>query len=171
VTDVATAPAANPMAGFTVHRTSRDTWHVVNRINGDHFEANNAAEVTNAVELYKANAIKREQARLAAEEAARNPQLAEFGTTIPGESLAFDSFVPVSAAGKANAPAAFTEAPGAVPEPEEVVPLSPAIKAQMDAYVADLLAKANAQGAEPEPDSTAKVGVEPPATAGVERTN
>lgn len=160
---------ANPMQGFTVHRTARDTWHVVNRINGDHFEANNAAEVQNAVEQYKANAIAREQARLAAEEAARNPQLAEFSTAIPGESLAFESFVPVAQAGKANLSIFKDDAPGAVPEPTEVVPL--ATRADVEAYVQELLAKANAQGAEPEPGNTAQVGVEPPVTSGVERTN
>jgi hypothetical protein len=165
-----TAVAANPMAGFTVHRTARDTWHVVNRINGDHFEANNAAEVQQAVESYKAAAIEREAARKAAEEAARNPQLAEFGTTVPGESLAFDTFVPVTSAGKANAPAFGDESTGAVPEPTEVVPGGNGTVTLTDEQFQRLLS-GHGTGVEPEPESLTKVGVEAPITAGVERSN
>jgi hypothetical protein len=98
--DTATAP---DMAGITVHRTNRDTWHVINRITGDHWEAANQAEVLQSVQTYRDNAAERERLRLEAEERARNPQVGEFGTTIPGDPAAFE-FTPVSAAGKANVP-------------------------------------------------------------------
>jgi hypothetical protein len=155
MTNVAEAPPAanNPMAGFTVHRTSRDTWHVINRINGDHWESPNQAQVLASVDEYKANAVAREEARKAAEEAAKNPSLGEFGSTIPGEPNYFETFVPVGEAGKPNAPTVDNANAGAAPEPAQVDPAAGAITLSPEQFQA-LLDRANAgaaAGGEPEP--------------------
>lgn len=148
MTATATAPA--PTAGFKVVRTARDTWHVINQFNGDHWESMNQNEVLAAIDEYKANAKAREEARLAAEEAAKNPQVGEFGTSIPGESTAFDNFTPVADSGKANLPTVKADAPGGQPEPEEVQPQQ-TVTLTEEQFNA-LLAKAGSPGAVPEPE-------------------
>ena len=158
MTDTATKPAPAPTAGFKVIRTARDTWHVINQFNGDHWESNNQAEVLAAIQEYKDNAAAREAARKAAEEAAKNPQVGEFGTSIPGESTAFDNFIPVADSGKPNLPAVKADAPGGAPEPEEVQPQQ-TVTLTNEQFEA-LLAKAGGPGAQPEPEE-----VKPLATA------
>lgn len=144
---------ANPTAGFRVTRTARDTWHVIHLLTGDHWESPHQGAVLSSVDEYKANAKAREEARLAAEEAARNPSLGEFGTSIPGEPTAFESFVPVSDSGKANTPAVSAAAPGAAPEPTEVQPQQ-TVTLTEEQFNA-LLAKAGGPGAVPEPEEVA----------------
>lgn len=150
MSNTATAAPA-PTAGFSVIRTARDTWHVINRFTGHHWESNNQQEVLASIQEYKDNAKKREEAAKAAEEAAKNPQVGEFGTSIPGETTAFDNFTPVSDSGKAAMPTAITsDAPGAAPEPTEVQPQQ-TVTLSNDQFEA-LLAKAGAPGAVPEPE-------------------
>ena len=96
---------------FSATRTNRNTWHVKNEDTLEHFECANQAEVEEAIKLYNETAAQREADRLAAEEAARNPQVGEFGTTVPGEPAMFEHTV--GNAGKAIAPAAADEAAGA----------------------------------------------------------
>lgn len=145
------APAVSTV-GWKVTRTSRDNWHVINQHNGHHFEADSQADVLHSIDLYNVNAAEREKARLAAEEAAKNPQAGEFGTTIPGEAF---EFVPVNASGRANAPT--VTGAGTQPEPEEVDPNAGMVslsRADLDALIARATS-GNASGAEPEPKETA----------------
>lgn len=158
MSDTATKAPANPTAGFRVTRTARDTWHVIHVLTGDHWESPHQAGVLQAVEEYKANAKAREEARLAAEEAARNPSLGEFGTSVPGEPTAFESFVPVSDSGKANLPTIDPNAAGAAPEPTEVQPQQ-TITLSEEQFNA-LLAKAGGPSAVPEPEEVQKASRE-----------
>lgn len=154
MSDTATKEVNNPTAGFKVVRTARDTWHVINVLNGDHWESPTQAHVLGSVQEYKDNANAREEARKAAEEAAKNPSLGEFGSSIPGEANYFESYVPVGEAGKANAPAPIAAAAGAAPEPDKVDPSAGAVTLSQEQFQA-LLDRANsgsAAGQVPEPE-------------------
>lgn len=87
--------------GFTATRTRRNTWHVLNTDTLEHFEAATQAEVEEGIKLYAENADKREAERKAAEEAAKNPTLAEFGSGNPIDAIFEHN---VGSAGKANEP-------------------------------------------------------------------
>jgi hypothetical protein len=87
--------ADDAMTGIDVHRTGRG-WHVINTANGDHWEAANQSEVLQSVDTYRKNLAKAAADAKAQDERNANPQLAEFGTSVPGEPQAFEQFVPVS---------------------------------------------------------------------------
>lgn len=67
-----------------VVRTTRNTWHVIDRNSGTHWEAADQAEVESSIAAYK-QALEDQKA---AEEAAANApnEVSEYGDTVPGEA-------------------------------------------------------------------------------------